>query len=281
MDCEKAIEQLGFLLDGELPVDERQVIESHLGTCDSCRAEFESLSAAALQVAEVGEVPAPDALWPAIERGLAREPQSRPASVHSMWIRRRPLALAASIALAIGLSAIGLTWKGSSARAATVDFSILLDALPHDARAAFTKFLEHYDARESSLVEARRHAPKLNYDVPDVLPGGFVRKSLHTFRFGKVPGVAATYDRGGEFLAVVFHRPVSKEHYGPRREYPCMIGRHKGHKVGVGEWKLVHLTDPTTCHCLLSKLDEETELPAVMAAIAPEVSGMGPCDHDH
>ena len=159
--------------------------------------------------------------------------------------------------------------------------NVLLDALPHDARAAFTKFLEHYDARESSLVEARRHAPKLNYDVPDVLPGGFVRKSLHTFQFGEVPGVAATYDRGGEFLAVVFHRPVSKEHYGPRREYPCMIGRHKGHKVGVGEWKLVHLTDPTTCHCLLSKLDEETELPAVMAAIAPEVSGMGPCDHDH
>ena len=30
-----------------------------------------------------------------------------------------------------------------------------------------------------------------------------------------------------------------------------------------------HLTDPTTCHCVLSKLSDTTGLPEVLAAVAP------------
>ena len=48
-----------------------------------------------------------------------------------------------------------------------------------------------------------------------------------------------------------------------------VIGHHRGHAVKVGDWKLVHLTDPSTCHCVLSRLDEATEIPAIMSAISP------------
>jgi hypothetical protein len=54
--------------------------------------------------------------------------------------------------------------------------------------------------------------------------------------------------------------------------------------VKVGEWRLVHLTDRTKCHCsgachcvltcqcVLSKLNEDTELPNVLAAVTPDSS---------
>ncbi|MCH8912939.1 MAG: hypothetical protein IIA33_05155, partial [Planctomycetes bacterium] len=53
----------------------------------------------------------------------------------------------------------------------------------------------------------------------------------------------------------------------------------------VGDWKLVHLTSPTTCHCVLSRLDAATELPAVMQQLAPQSFGADGKDagtnHDH
>jgi hypothetical protein len=83
--------------------------------------------------------------------------------------------------------------------------------------------------------------------------------------------VAAEYLRDdGEFLGAVFHPPVQEEDHGSHKDHPAVIGKHRGRKVEVGEWSLVHLTDPTTCHCVLSRLDEVTELPSVMAAMAPE-----------
>ncbi len=34
---------------------------------------------------------------------------------------------------------------------------------------------------------------------------------------------------------------------------------------------LVHLTDRATGHCVLSRLDETTEIPAIMIAISPKL----------
>ncbi len=269
MTCETARERLGTLLDGELPAAARCSLESHLAGCGACRAELELLGASATAVARLAEVPVPEALWATIERRLDNEVHYRRGPRSGESLRTRPLAVAAAVALAVGLSAVGLIWKGPSARASTVDYSVLLNTLPHDAQRAFTKFLVLYNAKECSLTNARLHAPDLDFDVPEVLPGGFRLQSLYALRFDEMPGVAATYDREGEFLGVVFHRPVKAKGFGPHRECPCTIGRRSGHMVAVGEWRLVHLTDPTTCHCLLSRLNEETELPDVFAAVAP------------
>jgi hypothetical protein len=48
-----------------------------------------------------------------------------------------------------------------------------------------------------------------------------------------------------------------------------MVEGREVRSVEVKPWRLVHFTDPTTCHCVLSTLDVEKELPAVFAAIAP------------
>ena len=289
MICEEATEQLGPFLDGELPSAARDDLEAHLVTCSSCRAELEGLREMTADMARPPTMQVPDALWTAIEQRLDAEsptfagagsPPRRVSAVRPMWLRRAPLALAAAVVLAVGLSVFGPLRTGSSAQASTVDFSVLLNALPLDAQKAFRKFLVLYDAREGSAIEAKRYAPDLNFDVPEVLPGGFQLQSVYLLKFGKHAGVAATYDRNGDFLGTVFHRPVNKENFGPHRDYPCVVGRHEGHKVSVGEWKLVHLTEPTTCHCVLSRLDEQTELPAIMAAVAPGLAA-GTGHHDH
>ncbi len=281
MNCQDVTEQLGAYVDEELSSELRATVEQHVGECEACANKLDELRGLAASLAAAETTRVPDELWGAIERGLdgdRSEVFRRHVAVRRM--ARLPWALAAVIALAVGLGLVGLLRTDSSARASSVDFSVLLDALPHDAKQAFTKFVSHYDAKEASPEEAKLYAPELNFEVPQELPGGFLREAVYVLHFGELAGVAATYNRDGEFLGVVFHRPVHVGHCKPHKDYPCVVGHQTGHKVSVGEWRLVHLMDPTTCHCVLSRLNEQTELPPIMSAVAPELPGGARTDHD-
>lgn len=283
MCCEQIERQLGRYVDNELSATERKDVEAHLEYCSSCRAELEELRELVAGIAVPVDVPVPDSLWPSIEqRLLQKERVSVPQHpTHRFRMRTAPWAIAAGIVLAVGLGMFGLSSLDTPAHASTVDFGVLLDALPLDAQKAFRKFLVLYDAKPTTPVAAKRIAHDLNFDTPPVLPGGFRLKSVYELRIGGSKGIAASYERDGEFLAAVFHPPMKHENFGSHENYPCVIGEHCGHKVQVGEWKLVHLTDPTTCHCLLSRLNEESEMPAVMAAIAPKLAETPATDEHH
>jgi len=283
MNCEQIEPQLGSYIDNQLSAAEREHVDAHLESCSSCRAELAELRDLVDGIARPETVSVPDALWASIERRLDQTQRSAsPApSARRGGLRIAPWAIAAGVVLAVGLGLVGLSSFETTAYASTVDFGVLLDALPLDAQAAFRKFLVRYDAKPTTPVAAKRIASHLNFDTPDALPGGFRLQSVHQLRIGKSIGIAAAYDRDGEFLAAVFHPPMKHEKFGSHENYPCVIGEHCGHKVQVGEWSLVHLTDPTTCHCLLSRLDEQSEMPAVMAAIAPKLDGTGAADGHH
>lgn len=285
MQCEKIELELGRYLDGELPASKRMEVETHLAQCTACRCEHGELRELATKIAAFGPAEVPRSLWARIEGELHEVPTYRAtsnsgAAPHRRW-RTMPWAIAASIVLAVGLGLFGISSLDPSAHASTVDFRVLLDALPLDAQKAFRKFLMRYDAKPTTPVAAKRIASELNFETPAILPGGFRLQSVYELRIGGAKGIAAAYDRDGEFLAAVFHPPMKHEKFGSHENYPCVIGEHCGHKVQVGEWKLIHLTDPTTCHCLLSRLDEKTEIPTVMAAIAPELSEQGGVDAHH
>jgi hypothetical protein len=55
---------------------------------------------------------------------------------------------------------------------------------------------------------------------------------------------------------------------GVHRQSCCHVAGREGQRVEVGPWQLIHFTDPSTCHCLLSLLDEASQA-AVFAAVAP------------
>lgn len=271
MNCHSARESLGAYLDGELPIQARATIEAHLAGCPACTSELESMRSVTASLSESTAVQVPMQLWSEIDRRLDRPNQLEPTT-QNRFLRVRRYALAASILIAMGLG----TWAffslgdgASVARASTVDFSVLLDALPKDAVVAFEKFLNRYNARPVMTSEAKSLAAQLDFEIPAMLPGGFRLEKAYTLRFGDETGAAASYSRNGEFLGAIFHRPVSHEEFGTHKDYECVIGQHRGHAVAVGDWKLVHVTDATTCHCVLSKLNENSELPAVLVAVAP------------
>lgn len=292
MNCAETSDSLGSYLDGEVPTDVRHSIQAHLARCPTCAAELDALRHVASLFAPRETTSVPHALWPAV---AARLESSRDAAQSSFPAprRRAPLILsfrraapiAAVLLAAIGLGLFTLPWGGGAnrAEAASINFAALLDAVKVDATAAFDRFMKLYDAREVTPAEARRFGKSLNFAIPDTLPGGFRRVAIYTLHFGPKPGVAARYARDGEMLCVLFHPPVLKEQFGTHEDRDCIVGKHRGHAVAVGDWSLVHLTDATTCHCVLSRLDEDRELPAVMAAVAPGSNGTGHNgdSHDH
>ncbi len=285
MCCELIERQLGRYLDGELSAAEQKTVDAHLGSCSSCQAELDELRELVGPIAHSAPaVTVPLALWERIEQRLDQTTHAALPlrAVHHLRLRITPWAMAAGLFMAVGLGMFGLSSLDTTAQASTVDFGVLLDALPLDAQKAFRKFLVRYDAKPTTPIAAKRTAADLNFRTPATLPGGFRLQSVYELRIAGTKSIAATYDRDGEFLGVVFHAPMKLERYGSHESSPCVIGEHCGHKVQVGDWKLIHLTDPTTCHCLLSRLDEQTEMPAIMAAIAPKLSaGNGNSSHNH
>ena len=282
MNCQSARESLGAYLDDELPSSTRAVVSAHLAECPDCAAELASLRSISLELASRSHVVVPEGLWGEIERKLDRSTE-RPMAHLGRFSGARRFAIAAGILLAVGIGTSWLLWSGdgaTTAQASTVDFSALLDSISIDATGAFEKFLAQYHARPASSDEAKRTASHLDFEIPETLPGGFQLGKAYTLRFGDETGAAASYDRNGEFLGVIFHRPVQREHFGTHKDYDCVIGQHRGHAVAVGKWKLVHVTDATTCHCVLSKLSEDGDLPPVLKAVAPR-SVPGPASDSH
>jgi len=273
MCCEQIERLLGSFLDDRMSATRRRDVEAHLAYCSSCRAELNELHKLVGGISRPEPVAVPTMLWSRIEQRLNDEgPGSSPApSRRVLRMRHAPWAIAAGVLLIVSLGLTGLVSLDTPARASAVDFGVLLDALPLDAHKAFRKFLVRYDAKRTTPAGAKRYATDLNFATPAKLPGGFELRSVYELRIGELRGIAASYDRNGEFLAAVFHPPMPHESFGTHENYACVIGKHCGHKVQVGQWKLVHLTDPTTCHCLLSRLDEEIGIPQVMSAIAPEL----------
>ncbi len=281
MTCNEIKAQLGPYADEELPAVDAQRIRLHLATCDQCRAEAAAIRELA---AAIGEGPAPQVphmLWTAIERRLSgRATGSRPPQ----GLRRvRPaMRVAAVIALAVGLGGLILFTQHSenTAEASTIDFGVILDAFPLDPQRALSRFLTRYHGAEIAPAQARSFAPDLDFEAPAVLPGGFQRSNLYGLRFGSSPGVAARYERSGELLVAIFHPTVHPEQFGTHKDYPCVVGDHRGHAVAVGDWRLVHVTDPVTCHCVLSRLGE-AELAPVLTAVAPRSKPSASADHKH
>ena len=278
MCCDEMREMLGPYVDGEVTPETRAAIEAHVCTCQNCRCEVGRLRELGDGIKAGGSVCVPIALWERIEGQLGAAAKS-----HRLYRLLRPrsiIAAAACLVLAIGGGYLLLTLGlGTRVEAATVNFSVLLDGLSVDAEAAFRKFVSQYRGRLVSAADARQHARQLNFAIPAKLPGGFDLEEAFALQIGDDSAAAAIYRRDGEFVGTIFHRAIHPEDYGTYRDHPCVVGEHRGHRVDVGEWRLVHVTDATTCHCVLSRLDESKELPAILHAVAPDFqAGAG---HSH
>lgn len=273
MHCNEVQDCLGAYVDGEATAAEIAGIEAHVGKCRSCQRELRDLRCLSERLSVRSQCEVPAKLWERISERLATSQHGR--AVQRRFSGRSVAAIAACVLLAVGATYVALFRSVDfvpTAKAAPVNFAILLDHLSNDPETAFSRFVALYDGRQVSAADAREHASKLDFEIPDVLPGGFELREAFALKIDGAPAAAARYTRGGELLGAIFHRAIHPEDYGTYRDHPCVIGEHRGHKVKVGDWSLVHVTDPTTCHCVLSRLNPETELPDVLAAVAPRAN---------
>lgn len=279
-NCWDMRNSLGPYVDDELSPLEAERIRSHLAECGRCRGDVASIRELGAMIAQEATPDVPPTLLSSIEQQLSKKSTSLHSHIPRRWLR--PWSIAAMLAIAVGLGGVMtfMRMNENAAQASTIDFGVILDALPLDPQKAFSRFLTLYEAVEISPAQARSYARALDFEIPSMLPGGFQRTNVYGLRFGFSPGVAARYERSGEFLAAIFHPTVHPEQFGTHEDYPCVIGDHHGHAVEVGQWRLVHVTDPTTCHCILSRLDE-AELPAVLIAVAPASHSSQPTSHNH
>lgn len=274
MRCDEVRELLGSYADGEVALETRAVVDAHVCACEACRRELGQLRELAERIKAGGSVCVPPALWDRIADQL--DSARPPRSAKRTFRLRSILAFAACLLLVVGGGYLVLT-RGldfaSKAEAATVDFSALLNGLSLDAEGAFRKFVSLYHGRRVSAADAQQHARQLNFAIPPELPGGFALQEIFALQIGDAPAAAAIYRRDGEFIGTIFHRAIHREDYGTYRDHPCVVGDHHGHRVEVGEWRLIHVTDATTCHCVLSRLDEKSQLPPILDAVAPHSDG--------
>jgi hypothetical protein len=285
MKCEDVKERLDALGGDDMPVAEKERILAHLAACPGCSEEMAIFQALTSHLSSPSPVGVPDSLWPSIRKRLDCEPAGLRVSpiLSNRFSGRRRIGIAAGIVLAIGAGAAVLNWPDlgvDRAEASVVNFDVLLNALPLNPEKAIRRFLVLYDAKPIEPSHAQAHAPDLNFGLPDKLPNGFVRGAVYGLRFGDSPGLAARYTRAGEIVIVIFHPPVHREDYGTHQDYPCIVGEHRGHTVSVGDWNLVHVTDATTCHCVLSRLKLGAELSGVLSAVAPDSKSAGD-EHHH
>jgi anti-sigma factor RsiW len=102
---------------------ERAGFERHLATCDSCRAEVESLRDAAGHLADASAAPPPADLRARILGG-ARSVRPLPPPAPELQRRRRIPALAAAAALVIGLGAGTAVWRPWEQEPDTIQVSL-------------------------------------------------------------------------------------------------------------------------------------------------------------
>ncbi|MBK8270048.1 MAG: zf-HC2 domain-containing protein [Planctomycetes bacterium] len=161
-------------MDDELSPTDAQRLRAHLAECDSCSGEVASLRELAAAIADGPASQVPPTLWTAIDRRLSEQASDTVSPIH----RKRVvpvMRIAAVIALVVGLGGLAFVVRQgeSTAHASTIDFGVILDALPLDPQKAFSRFLTLYSGVEISLGQARSFAPDLDFEVPAMLPGGF------------------------------------------------------------------------------------------------------------
>ncbi len=282
MDCRETSERLDAYLDAELPAVEDEAVRSHLDECPACRDELVSLELLAGRLDEYAvatQVVAPDRLWTSIEHRLAAS-TAKPPTGRMLRLFRRPLAMAASLLLLIGggvLVSVVLDRGVPSAQAADIDYSLLMNGITGDVHGAINRFLKHYAAEPVSVARTRELTPDLSFNLPAELPGGYRFVQAYRVQFGHSRGIAANYDRAGEPVFLIFHSTKDNTRNGS--SMTCMVGGLCGSQMEVPPWRLLHMMDDTTCHCVLTTMEPGKMLESLVHAVAPNLAP--PASHHH
>lgn len=267
-ECERTRSRLGECLDNEADGPARAETEAHLAACAACSEEFRRLRALGAALAAMPRKNAPRAeLWAAISERLDRQAAICGRRSLAPSAARR-LASAAAVVLAIGLALFAFSGSGSAvAVAAQVDFRPLLSRADGDIGAGIRALMQAHGGRPISLERARQ-CMKVRVHSPDRLPAQLRLDGLYLLNMGRSHRSLGFHFVGprGQLLLLQCPPGIQKR-YGDRECMACTAGGREGQVVRAGALRLMHFESENVCICVVSSLDEGTDLPAVLESI--------------
>lgn len=267
-ECEHIRFRLGECLDNEADAVTRAEAEAHLAACAACSEEYRRVRALGAALAAVLRRGAPRAeLWASVAHRLDRQTAVRRRRFLAPAAARR-LASAAAVVLAIGLALFAFSGPGSAvAQAAQVDFRPLLAQTDGDIGAGIQALMQAHGGRPIPLERARQ-CMKVRVHAPDRLPAGLRLDGLYLLNMGRSHRSLGFHFAGprGQLLLLQCPPGIQKR-YGAHECMACSAGGREGQVVRAGALRLMHFESENVCICVVSSLDEDTDLTAALESI--------------
>ncbi len=200
MACPDIYHRLDAFVDGETSSEQTSLIERHLMDCAGCQARVDALRALSGTVRrELGAEQAPWDLWTQIERRLPPAAENAdPVQLEAWWYDRvRPLALAASVVLLLGVGGTVAWWQ------AQADYSVIAAPVQDFTTYRLSGRGLDVESRNPAVVEAW-FEERLAFEPPRIKAriAGFelVGGRLCWFLDRRVSALA--YQRGDQMISV-------------------------------------------------------------------------------
>jgi predicted ribosomally synthesized peptide with SipW-like signal peptide len=200
MTCNDIYHQLDAFVDGETSPEQTRLIEERLASCPTCQARVDQLRALSRAVKDdLLNDRAPSALWAKIETHLPPDAESSTLIHSSAWWRDhvRPLALAASVALLLGIGG-SVAWWQSQANDAVIaapvqDFNTYrLSGRDLDVESRNPAVIEAWFEERLAFELPRIEARVAGFDLVGGRLCGFLDRRIS----------ALAYERGDQKIAV-------------------------------------------------------------------------------
>lgn len=270
MTCDEVQSVLGTWTDAELAPDLAERVRGHVARCDRCAEEARALTS---RLTTRLAVTAPPQLWTAIESrlrdGEAPVRSKQDAGARSPVYRRRFFAVAAAFLALVSTGVI--LWNegvlGGRAVAAGIDFRPLLEQADGDIGAGIEALVRAHGGRSITRKEAEQ-IMTVRIHPPAFLPAGMKLAGMYLLKMGTRHRSLAFHFTGPRGQLLLLQCPAGvRKNYGNEECLPCKLNAGANHAVHVGPLRLLHRDSDKLCMCIVSTLDETTDLPAVLDAI--------------
>ncbi len=200
MTCNDIYHQLDAFVDGEISPEQNRSIQRHLQSCSACQARVDELRALSSAVRdELRADRAPSDLWTKIENRLPADAESPALIQPAAWWRDRgrPLALAASVALLLGIGGSVAWWQWQA------DYAVIAAPVQDFTTYRLSGRALDVESSDPGVIEAW-FEERLAFELPSVKArvAGFdlVGGRLCGFLDRRISALA--YERGGQAVSV-------------------------------------------------------------------------------
>ncbi|MCC7290736.1 MAG: zf-HC2 domain-containing protein [Phycisphaerales bacterium] len=283
MNCQETTEHLAALIDGELEAPTLRDVEAHLAGCAACRGDLDSTRALVSAIADPAAVAAPPQVWTVIRNRLDHESgggfnaarwnevpgveHPHPQVESSRGFTRRQWGVFAAAAGLVFMLGVGAFLMRGEAQAAGIDFRPILEQADGDIEAGIAALIAAHGGRAITLEEAQR-LMTVRIHPPAKLPAEMTLKGMYLLKMGEKHRSLAFHLAGPRGHLLLLQCPAGvRRDYGNQECLPCKLGAGSDHALRVGALRLMHRDSANVCMCIVSTLDEQSDLPAVLDAI--------------